>query len=74
MPYRPILGGYNYRQQIETGYQQTAKIRRLVESAISDNSDLSTIYLKIAAITLLTVRIDETLAALAHYTPKETDQ
>lgn len=73
MPYQPIVGGYRYRQHIAAGHQATRKIRRIVESALDEGTDLAALYMKIAAITLLTTRIDEILNDLAAYQP-ETDE
>lgn len=72
MPYQRIVGGYRYRQHIAAGHQAAAKIRRVVESALDDRTDLAALYMKIAAITLLTTRIDDILNDLADYHP-ETD-
>lgn len=74
MPYKHIPGGYRYNQLLADGHQAAAKIRRLVEAAITTGDDLATLYMRIAAITLLTTRLDDVLHALADYDREDKSQ
>lgn len=67
MPYKPIKGGTIYTQKLARAASINRQIRDIIAKLVEGGIDHTKLYQCLTAITLLTVRSDDTLSDLSDF-------